>query len=153
MKRTNVFDNCRKKLRLYLAFLVVLSLSFVLMPVAVAREQSSRVFVVMVGATCWIGLIGTVCTAIRLNIYKRKNLKIERSKFPGIINFFSNKYAIVIDMLMIISILVFLLSFIIDLSWISFISFAFLVFSFGSHCVFNGGIGRYLVNKDGKGDK
>lgn len=126
----------------------VMSLNFLIMPVGNSvTDKSMRWLDILTGLIFWLGLIfGSVLYVIFSRECKKwyKNNKgnkdIYKEKKIGLISFFSNRMALVADICLIISILLFavLMIFTDRTSYICFISIMLLVFSFTMHCILNG---------------
>ena len=153
MKYAKASQMRRKRMGiLYAAFLLVLSISILLMPIGSAQKEQSQIPMFISGACFWIGLIGTVWMAIKINkarkqsyLFKDKQPKVKQF---GLICFFKNKEAKVADIAMFASAVGFIITRICTGSfyWL-FIFLALFVFSFGMHCMLNGKNYFYLTYK------
>lgn len=127
---------------IYIGFLSLLAISFVMMHFY--NEKIGKYS----GIIFWIGLIGTVGSAVGLcrNVPKERGLTIyERVKNLAVWKFFKNPKATIADTVMISSLIaVIVMQLLKDTSIVSLILVAFFVFSFGMHCVLNGNIYKNL---------
>lgn len=107
--------------------------------------QTNRLIAVISGTLFWIGLILAIIFSLYLNkitINKNNDNKIV------LIKFFSNKPAIVFDVLLIVSFIAFVICMIVNrMSNIAIIIFCILIFSLEMHCVFNGKNYKYIISK------
>lgn len=136
----------------YIVSLVFLSLSLIFMPIVSELKSSTKIPMLANGALFWLSLIFTVCAAIRINSSRQKcadfNEKYKKLKKLGLVHFFQNKQAIVIDVIMFFSLTASVLSQI--YVWKLIIQFLFVsifVFSFGMHCMLNGINYIYIKHK------
>lgn len=107
--------------------------------------QTNRLIAVISGTLFWIGLILAIIFSLYLNkitINKNNDNKI------ALIKFFSNKPAIVFDVLLIVSFIAFVICMIVNrMSNIAIIIFCIFIFSLEMHCVFNGKNYKYIISK------
>lgn len=133
----------------FIAFLVLISVSLLLMPISNGTEESNRILTICAGLFFWLGLMGTLTMALVINRNRKIDKKFKK-EFPklkqlGIIHFFQNKYACIADVAMFISLVGFLISELwINVLFVSFFFLAVFVFSFGMHCMLNGINYKYL---------
>lgn len=136
---------------LSIVFLSIGSLSFIFMPLSSRSSNTEfRLPVIINGAVFWISFICGYLTLILANKQCKKiNGSISTGKV-GLFRFFSNKYAIVFDMLMIISFIALILMAIFGKShyYIIFFILAILVLSINMHCIFNGRVVRTIIYKN-----
>ena len=139
-------NSCRerqKKFILFIVFLFFLSASIALMPFGTAWREKSMVPLIVAGALFWIGLIGTIGMAVRINMSRRASRNF-REAYPdfrklGLIHFFQNKPAIVFDIALFASLIWFIVAKLLNLSdGMQFAAMALIVFAFGMHCMLNG---------------
>ncbi len=148
-KRQSVklFRKRKQLMWLYVFFLALLTVSIFLMPVSNIKDDSV-VILYLSSATFWIGLVGTIYSAIKINHSRRVYSKfndIAWNRQIGLINFFRNKPAIVFDIIMFVSLVGFVVSEVyIKNLIVTFIFFALFVFCFGMHCMLNGINYKYL---------
>lgn len=126
----------------------IMSLDFLIMPVGNSvTDKSMRWLDILTGLIFWLGLIsGTILYVFFSKECKKwyennkGNKDIYKEKKIGLISFFSNRAALVADICLIISILLFamLMIFTDRTSYICFISIMLLVFFFSMHCILNG---------------
>lgn len=138
-----------KLLVLYVTFLLIWSVSVLLMPIASALKSETRALMFVSGGTFWIGAIGTVSTAVAIELARRKSPAFKEkkgeSKRIGLICFFKNTKAKIADISMLVSIGGFVLAEIFcDNIYLLFTLFSAAMFSFGMHCMLNGSGYKYL---------
>lgn len=136
----------------YITFLLSLSFGIAIMPMGSAIKTESLFFTIVSGILTWLGLIGTIFVAIKINIYI-KAFKTNKNEKPqlGLTHFFQNKEAFFIDIVMFVAICGFVLSkFLLNNIVASFVLLALFVFSFGMHCMLNGENYRYFKIKTGR---
>lgn len=136
----------------YVIFLLVWTISIFLMYIASMYKDATKVPTLIAGGVFWIGLIGTLGSARKINntrknsyIFKKENSRIKQF---GLIFFFKNKEATVADIAMIVSLLGFAaVRIYADSLFLLFFFLAVFVFSFGMHCLLNGKNYIYLKYK------
>lgn len=136
----------------YGLFLLIWSGSILIMPMASAKKELTMIPMYVSGGCFWFGLLGTITTAVIINMFRKKNCKYKSKHHElnqiGLISFFKNKPAIVADVVMFVSIVCFIVAKIwIDNLYLLFICLAIFVFSFGMHCMLNGKNYFYLNYK------
>lgn len=151
MKQIN---SCKTLFYLSVFFLTLMSATFLIMPYAV--DEGSQVLTALVGLAFYVfGIIGYVFVVIANCKHKRTqksnhNKQGEKHR-PGIIAFFSNTFAIVFDVLMIISFIAFIVVCFTSYrdEYIAFILLSILVLSVNMHSLFNGRIFQAINNTKG----
>ncbi len=126
---------------LYSLFLLMLSVSLLLMPMSDPVESESRVLQIISGGLFWLGLIGTVTAAVLMSrsCKKASHSGKDEVKGIGLIRFFKNTEALAADIVMFVAALSFIISRICtDELLLPFIFLSIFVFSFGMHCMLNG---------------
>ena len=133
----------QRKFLLFVAFLFALSAAVILMPVGVGFKETSIVPLIVAGALFWIGLIGTIWTAISINVSRRASSTFNEL-YPnlrrfGLIHFFQNRPAMLVDIALFASIIMLIVFKLLGMSntWL-FVAIALIVFTFGMHCMLNG---------------
>ena len=133
--------------------LFFVSLSFMLIPVEtdiLVGELSLMPFVS--GIMFWAFLILAVVFLVVLSV-KRKSFyttyklkESEKHKRIGLMSFFKNKYAVVIDILMFVSFCLLLMIFIVTDGkyYDSYVAITIFLFLFFMHCIFNGKLFFYI---------
>ena len=122
------------------------------MPIASVQQEVTKIPMFISGGGFWIGLIGTITMAVKINYSRKKSYRFEdkplKVKQLGLISFFKNKEAKVADIAMFASCICFIVTRICtdNLYWL-FIFLALFVFSFGMHCMLNGKNYIYLNQK------
>ncbi|MGN0449497.1 MAG: hypothetical protein ACI4G0_03960 [Ruminococcus sp.] len=99
----------------------------------------------------WVMLLIGILVQIMLYISMRESIKSDfatKKRKIGLICFFSNRYAAVADLLMIVSMIILIISFILtDASnYFNYIILSVFVFSFSMHCVLNGRKFYYMIH-------
>lgn len=129
-------------------FQFLMSLSILLMPIAVQMGQQNRRMVVLIGAVFWLSAIAGYVIVAMANSERKRFIRhkvdgnIKMNCRPGIAEFFTNVPATVADVTMIMSFLMFVIIGFTKLryGYISYILLFLLVFSLHMHCMFNGRI-------------
>lgn len=154
MSRHSMASIRRRKhmLWLFMGFLAVLSIGIILMPIGSMNKEKTMLLMYLSGAAFWIGIIGTVYMTFKINRSRkgsyRFNEQFGNQKQFGLIHFFQNKEAMLVDVCMFISIIGFIIAKICSSHLVvSFIFLALFVFTFGMHCLLNGINYRYLKYK------
>lgn len=139
----------KKRLILYVTFLLIWSLAILLMPVASVQKEATKILLFVSSGGFWIGLLGTVTMAVKINKARKKSYRFREkcpaSKRIGLISFFQNKEAIIADVGLFVSIAGFVVTGICsdNIYWL-FIFLALFVFTFGMHCMLNGINYKYI---------
>ena len=99
----------------------------------------------------WVMLLIGILVQIMLYISMRESIKSDfatKKRKIGLICLFSNRYADVADLLMIVSMIILIISFILtDASnYFNYIILSVFVFSFSMHCVLNGRKFYYMIH-------
>lgn len=133
----------KRWIRLYTVFLVVASLAIMLAPYAVEKDNDSQVPMMIVGVLFWVGLLGAVAVNLRIGMARRKDPTFSkrgsRLKYLGLTHFFKNGNALLADVGMILSLIVFIVLEQCDANQkIVFLFLGLLIFTFGMHCMLNG---------------
>lgn len=145
---------CRrqKMLRYYTVALVILSLSILLIPIVNDIKTSTKIPLYMDGVLFWIGFFSTIRTAVKINKSRRRSLTFNerygKLKKLGLIHFFQNKAAAMMDAMMFVSLIVFIAARF--LGWsitVRFLLVSMFLFSFGMHCMLNGINYIYIKHK------
>ena len=128
---------------LYVAFLLIWSIAIVLMPIASAQKDVTKILLFLSGGCFWTGLIGTITMAVKINNARKRSHRFREShsklKQLGMISFFKNKEAKITDVTMFVALICFIITRIYaDKLYWSFSFLALFVFSFGMHCMLNG---------------
>ncbi len=115
---------------LYIIFLLILTISFVLMPFGYTQKESSITLFYVAGGCFWLGMVGTIVSAIIFNIKENRKLSF--------IRFCKNKFATVTDIVMGVTLIGFIvLNELINNLILSFVLLGVFIFSLGLHCLFN----------------
>lgn len=153
MKISKASQRRRKRMGiLYVTFLLILSISILLMPIGSVHKEQSKIPMFIAGGCFWVGLIGTLMMVLKINKARKQSYLIRDKKSGakqfGLICFFQNKEAKIADIAMFVVIICFIITKIFTDSfyWL-FIFLALFVFSFGMHCMLNGKNYIYLTYK------
>lgn len=143
---------------LYIVFLFVITIGIFIMPISSDLKEKSAMLIYVSGTAFWVGLLGTIITAVKINSCRKKDKKfneeIKDVKKSGLFCFFQNKEAKVVDICMFIAIVGFIISRLCFTGvLISFIFFASIVFTFGLHCMLNSVNYRYIKNQTNRGEE
>ena len=155
MKKTeNLRAKYQKSLLLYGVFLLLLAISFLLMPAASARPDPVLALTLIAGLSFWIGLVGAVVMAFRLRAIAQKQMR-KKPDLPnegkrGMNRLFPNREALIAAVVMALSLLggipVWILA---SHSYWGFVCLSLLVLSLGAYVVLRArGYNHYL-----KGDE
>lgn len=148
-RRSSKFHK-RKMRNSYVGFLVLLSVSVALMPVASAVKETTRVLMAIIGILFWIGVVGILTKTRSISKRRKKsddfNKAYPKAKQFGLIHFFQNKNAAIMDVLMFVSLggLILCRIYVRNIV-LPFICLSLFVFSFGMHCMLNGINYKYLM--------
>ena len=140
---------------MYIAFLIILSVSFILMPFGINSDGETNILVYISGLLFWSGLIGTIISAIMVNSTRKADANEDNSdvKRLGLIHFFTNTPAKIADVVMIVSLVVFIFLIIFNSAAVlKFIFISLFVFSFGMHCMLNGLNYNYINESQKRGE-
>lgn len=128
---------------------VVMAISFLIMPINVTVEKSG-IFEYVPGFMFWIGLllgaVGQIVLAVRCRkwVVRRKR---GHKKRIGLISFFKNIPAIIVDVSFVISLVGVIISTKITqgMGYICYVFLSICTLTFCLHCVFNGNIYKHLI--------
>lgn len=107
-------------------------------------------------AVFWLSLILFIMISCMINRNRKKDNKRgkhrRKSHRVGLVNFFQNKPAIIMDCIMILSIVLLIILTKINIQEIfwAFCNISILIFSFGMHCILNGINYSYIKDKKGE---
>lgn len=138
---------------LSIVFLFIGSLSFLFMPLSSGASSSEyRLPAILNGSVFWISFIcGYV--ALFLAYKQRKKIKGDEPKRRiGALRFFSNTYAKVFDILMIVSLIIMIVLIILGKTnfYFVFVVLALLIFSVNMHCILNGKVMDTIINRESR---
>lgn len=141
-------DN-KSKLTVYeiisIAGFLMMACSFLFMPF-VDNSNGVNTYSVIIGLMFWMGLlIGMLMQIIAACTCKEKN---KRHRI-GLCSFMKNMYGIIADIVLVISIVMFIIAMIVthQTGYMCFIAIALFTFSFSMHCVCNGKVFRYILSR------
>lgn len=128
-----------------IAGFLLMSCSFLLMP-SVDNSNGVSTFGMIVGLLFWIGLLtGIVMQIVAVGMSKGK-----RGKYRiGLFSFMKNIYGMIADIMVVVSIVVFIIGMIIThkSGYICYVAIALFTFSISMHCVCNGRVFRYILSR------
>lgn len=125
-------------LRISVFLMSILSASFMFMPLSssLAEKYGTRIPLIIVGSTFWCSFIVGYLLFAYVNI--RMHKKRKDNTLPGIIRFFSNKLATIVDILMFMVIIAFICGLIWMKGFILYILLSLTVLLIQFHAIFNG---------------
>lgn len=137
--------------------LLAFAVSFLLMPLgeeALNGQISNYAFIA--GLMFWISMAVLLVTQCVLAFRRRAWCKTHRNKRAsvtqriGLISFFKNKFAMVADVVMLLSLigLVVVLILTQGIGYVCYVFVSLFVFSFGMHCILNGKVFYCVKNRD-----
>lgn len=136
---------------------LLLSLSFMLMPIESEDSfEGLSKFSLVAGIMFWISLVAGIVTQIVL-VHRRKKWyvanRVKRGQFQqkiGIISFFRNAYAIMADIVAILSLIGLIIAMVAThgTGYICYILVSVFVFAFCMHCILNGKVYYYVINQN-----
>jgi hypothetical protein len=126
--------------------------SFLVMPIE-GNAATQKYMTILPGIAFWGSLVGGITSYICFasGVNKRINSKVKSKCTIGLISFFKNKYAIVADVTMMVSLAATVAALLLTdgTAYMCYLSVALFVWSFSMHCVCNAGaFNRWLQNKD-----
>ncbi len=134
---------------------IVSGISLLCVPLTnVNSDGISKSMMYIIAAVFWLGIICEVVLFLKANSLrraieqrnKRNNVEISSNTGFGFISFFRNREAIICDILLFVSVILFavLTIFKIDIQWLIIISVVLLFLSFNMHCFINGKNYKYI---------
>ena len=133
---------------LHILFLLILSISFLIMPVSgdMSMEYNTRILLIIVGTMFWVELVGGMAfmTAVNLTRKRETEIKYMQKRMPGMICFFSKKEAIVVDIAMFISIIVFVYLYTVSNTYVTYAALSVMSGLIQTHGILNGNNYRYI---------
>lgn len=133
---------------------LLMSSSFLIMPIGNNLESNVRLFDVFAGCLFWFSLIAGIVLQVIIAVKYRTDANKDSTvkKCCGVISFFENKNAAIFDILTIISLIVFvaMIIFTSATSYFCYVLIAIFAFSFSMHCILNGKIYNNLFFKNNK---
>lgn len=133
----------------YTGFLALLSVGVLLMPIGINIKDKTLLLMYFSGTAFWTGAIGTIYMTFKINRYKKSdhgfNELYGNDKQIGLIHFFQNKEAIIMDISMLLSAVFFIIVKIFNVNiFLLYIFFSIFIFTFGMHCMLNGKNYKYI---------
>ncbi len=136
-----------------IASFLLMSITFMFMPLDSSGEARTNLYTVVVGACFWIFLVLGIVTQFILSKRRRDWYRIQRVRSRnynriGLLAVFKNKLAIVADIAFVISLLGFAVTMFMTNStgYTCYVFLSLLVFSFCMHCILNGKIYYHITN-------
>lgn len=145
----NPIQERKKMMYTYITFLFILALGISLMPIGSVMKEKTMIMIYISGAFFWLGFIGIFAILWKINRCRKNSYEfhqyVRNTKQFGLICFFQNKEAFVVDMIMFFSLIGFIITKLcISEIIVCFAFFAIFVFAFGMHCMLNGINYKYL---------
>lgn len=151
MSKYTMMSRWRRKemLILYIGFLLLMSLSIAFMPTGYNVKEKSYILLYCIGACFWIGFAGVIYMCYRISNKRKNNYRFNElfgnHKQLGLIHFFQNKEALIVDVMMFMTISIFVIAKVCGSNLqVFFIIFALFIFLFGMHCMLNGMNYKYI---------
>lgn len=136
-----------------IASFLLMSITFMFMPLDSSGVYQADWYSIAVGACFWIFLILGIVTQFILSKRRRDWYRIQRVKSRnykriGLFAFFQNKFAIVADVAVVISLVGFTATMFItnSVGYTCYVFLSLLVFTFCMHCILNGKIYYHITN-------
>ena len=134
---------------MFSGFLFLCALAIAFMPLGNALKEKTALVMYCSGAAFWIGLIGTIFMALKINRSRKGSYRFNElfgnRKQLGLIHFFQNTEAMIMDVTMVISLIVLIIARLCSANLqIIYVIIAVFVFSFGMHCMLNGMNYKYI---------
>ena len=139
----------RQMMYLFSGFLFLCALAIALMPFGNLMKEKTMIVMYCSGVAFWIGLIGTIYMALKINCSRKGSYRFNElfgnRKQLGLIHFFQNTEAMIMDVTMVISLIVLIIARLCSANLqIIYVIIAVFVFSFGMHCMLNGINYKYI---------
>lgn len=128
--------------------MAMVSITILFMPVASERAtDDNAISLYFSGIAFWIFILGGYSLIAIINVRRKRSITrdvikggTQKQHLPGVIRFFTNPWAMIFDILFILSLVAFIyyqLTTYID-GMLSYVLLAFMLFSFHMHCMLNG---------------
>ena len=141
----------RRKQMMYLfsGFLFLCALAIALMPLGNEMKDKTMLIMYCSGAAFWVGIIGTIYMALKINRSRKGSYRFNElfgnRKQLGLIHFFQNTEALIVDVAMIISLIALIIARLCSANLqVIYVIIAVFVFAFGMHCMLNGMNYKYI---------
>ena len=139
----------RQMMYLFTGFLFLCALAIAFMPLGNMMKDETMLIMYCSGAGFWLGFVGTVFMALKIN-HSRKTSYLFNELFGnrkqlGLIYFFQNTEALIVDVAMVISLMGLIIAILYSANLkVIYVIIAVFVFSFGMHCMLNGMNYKYI---------
>ena len=131
--------------------------TFLIMPLMPSLgDAGNRASVVIIGLVFWLSLIGAIVLVVLGAAAMRREYSnadpTGKRTLPGVFAFFSNKFAVAADVVLIISAICMLILILLKKTnvYLAFVVLFVLILSFYSHCMLNGRIFNTLIKNNEK---
>lgn len=144
-------------LGLSIFFFLMFSVSFLLMPLgSETPTENISAYTMVAGLMFWISIIMGIVTQCVLAHRRRswyvihRIRKVSATQKVGLISFFKNSYAIVADVVTILSLIGLVIAMIATqgTGYICYVLVSLFVFSFSMHCILNGKVFYHIINQN-----
>ncbi len=148
-------NKCRLYSRISLIFSVISSLPILFCIMNPQSDKDEKTLVFIASSVFWAGLIAEQVFIWMANFQRKKLSENKKSAYPGIISFFKTKPGKVSDIVLIVSVTVFIIMSAakISVNVGQFILLFLIVLSFRFHCITNGKNYSYKSEKKKRGAK
>lgn len=148
MKIKGFFNDFKVNFYISISALIIATVSLFFIPmVNINGIGVSRVFAYVIGALFWLSVIAEQIFFWRANLFRHK-LEMQMQKNGGkiikrrigIISFFKNKEAVIVDIILFMSVIAVAIILILNImsDWLIILCLAILFISFNLHCILNG---------------
>lgn len=144
-------------LGLSIFFFLMFSVSFLLMPLgSETPTENISAYTMVAGLMFWISIIMGIVTQCVLAHRRRswyvihRIRKVRTTQKVGLISFFKNSYAIVADVVTILSLIGLVIAMIATqgTGYVCYVLVSLFVFSFSMHCILNGKVFYHIINQN-----
>lgn len=125
---------------LSVGFMVLFAASFLMMPVAngISLNEGKNGVLYLVGIIFWLSLLMSQILMITVSMKRKADEKHNQKKRIGLISFFSNKEAMIADILTAVFAVIFVICVLTTDAYLIYVFLCLTVLSFEMHCVLNG---------------
>lgn len=144
-------------LGLSIFFFLMFAVSFLLMPLgSETPTENISAYTMVAGLMFWISIIMGIVTQCVLAHRRRswyvihRIRKVRTTQKVGLISFFKNSYAIVADVVTILSLIGLVIAMIATqgTGYVCYVLVSLFVFSFSMHCILNGKVFYHIINQN-----
>lgn len=144
-------------LGLSIFFFLMFAVSFLLMPLgSETPTENISAYTMVAGLVFWISIIMGIVTQCVLAHRRRswyvihRIRKVRATQKVGLISFFKNSYAIVADVVTILSLIGLVIAMIATqgTGYVCYVLVSLFVFSFSMHCILNGKVFYHIINQN-----